>query len=121
MDQNSATFKKALAAINASGAQYRIIMPDGTHFGTLPYAEPKPERKGRRGPLKHPYGTLRTYYTPFVKDIQPNQCIEVPCGPFLIGELAGAISSYFCATLGNGKVTVARNRKKNCVEVLRIE
>lgn len=120
MDQHSTLFKRALATLDASGAQYRIIMPDGTHFGTLPYAEPKPEKAKRRS-LKHPYGTLRTYYLPFVENIKPNECIEVPGGPFLIADLAGAISSYFCTKLGNGKVTVARNNKKGVVEVLRVE
>jgi hypothetical protein len=120
MDQNSTLFKKALNIINASGAQYRIIMPDGTHFGTLPYAEPKPEKAPRRK-LKHPYGALRAHYLPFVADIKPGECIDVPCGPFTVADMQGAISSYFCAKLGNGKVTVARNRERKCVEVLRVE
>lgn len=120
MDQNSTLFKKALAALDASGAQYRIIMPDGTHFGTLPYAEPKPEKVKRRS-LKHPYGTLRSHYLPFVENIKPGECIDVPCGPFLLADLQGAISSHFCTKLGNGKVTVARNRDRKCVEVLRVE
>lgn len=120
MDHTNRLFKKALATLDAAGAQYRIIMPDGNSFGTLPYSEPKPEKAKRRS-LKHPYGALRTYYLPFVEGIKPNQCVEVPRGPFLVADLAGAISSYFCTKLGNGKVTVARNHKKGVVEVLRVE
>lgn len=119
MDQHSTIFKKALAALDAAGAQYRIIMPDGTHFGTLPYAQPQPERKRRN--LRHPYGALKAHYLPYLKDIQPGQCIDVPCGPFLPGPLMSGISAHFCHTLGNGKVTVAGNKERKCIEVLRVE
>jgi hypothetical protein len=120
MDQTSNLFKKALMTLDATGAQYRIIMPDGTHYGTLPYVEPKPEKAKRRS-LKHPYGTLRKHYLPFLENIQPGECREVPCGPFLVADLAGAISSYFCATIGNGAAVVARNNEKKLVEVLRVK
>jgi len=119
MDNNSVMLKKALATLNASGAQYRIIMPDGTHYGTLPYAEPKPERRKRQ--LRHPYGVMRAYYLPIVGDIQVDQCIDVPFGNFLPGPLSSGISAHFCHSLGKGKVTVAINRDKKCVEVLRVE
>lgn len=119
MDQSSVLFKKALAALDASGAKYRIIMPDGTHYGTLPYSEPKPEKSKRK--LRHPYGALKAHYLPYVGEIQPGQCIDVPCGPFLPGPLMSGISAHFCHVLGNGKVTVAGNKDRNCVEVLRVE
>lgn len=119
MDTNSIIFQKALAVIKASGAQYRIVMPSGEQFGDLPIAAPEPERKRRK--LRHPYGVLKAHYLPYVKDIQPGQCIDVPCGPFLPGPLMSGISAHFCHTLGNGKVMVAGNKDKKCVEVLRVE
>jgi hypothetical protein len=119
MDTNSIIFLKALAVIKASGAKFRIIMPSGEQFGDLPVAAPEPERKRRK--LRHPYGVLKAYYLPFVQDIQPGQCIDVPYGMFLPGPLMSGISAHFCHLLGNGKVMVASNKDKKCVEVLRVE
>jgi hypothetical protein len=118
MDHTSTIFQKALAVVAASGAQYRIIMPDGTHYGTLPYEQPKPERTKRK--LRHPYGALKAYYLPYVKDLQPGGFAEVPWGSFLPGPLTSAISAYFCHSIGNGKVITSINRGKKCIEVARI-
>jgi hypothetical protein len=119
MDTDSIIFKKALAVIKASGAKFRIVMPSGEQFGDLPIAAPEPERKRRK--LRHPYGVLRAYYLPFVKDIQPGQVIDVPFGNFLPGPLMSGISAHFCHSLGNGKVTTAINRDRKVIEVLRVE
>ena len=119
MDTTSIIFQKALAVIKASGAQYRIVMPSGEQFGDLPIAEPKPEKVRRK--LRHPYGALKAHYLPYVKDIQPGQCIDVPCGPFLPGPLMSGISAWGCHEWGNGKIVVATNRAKKCIEVMRVE
>lgn len=119
MDHNSVLFKKALATLDAAGAQYRIIMPDGTSMGTLQVVAAEPPKKRRK--LTHPYGTLKKHYLPFCGDIQPGQCIDVPCGPFMPLQLVSAISAHFCHVLGNGKVTVAQNKERGVIEVLRVE
>jgi hypothetical protein len=118
MDSKSSLFLKALAVIDACGAQYRIIMPDGTHHGTLPYATPQPEKKKRQ--LRHPYGALKAHYMPYVGDIQPGECRDVPWGAFLPGPLMSGISAWGCHEWGNGKVMVATNKTKKCIEVLRL-
>lgn len=119
MDHTSNIFQKALAVIKASGAQYRIVMPDGTHYGTLPYTAPQPEKKRRN--LRHPYGALKGHYFPYVKDLQPGGYVEVPWGAFLPGPLMSAISAWGCHLWGTGKIITAINRDKKCIEVMRSE
>lgn len=117
MDHNSSLFQKALATIKASGAQFRIILPDGTQYGNLEVRGPKPKKRN----LKHPYGALKAHYFPFVKDLQPGGFVEVPWGAFLPGPLMSGISAWGCHTWGNGKITVAVNRDRKCIEVLRAD
>ena len=119
MDSTSVIFQKALAVIKASGAEFRIILPSGEQFGTLAVAAPQPEKKRRK--LRHPYGALKAHYMPFVGDIKPNECRDVPWGAFLPGPLMSGISAWGCHEWGNGKIVVATNKAKKCIEVMRVE
>ena len=113
---DSGIFQKALSVIRQSGAKFRIIMPTGEQFGDLPVVT-EPERKKRK--LRHPYGALKAYYLPYLKDLEPGGYVEVPWGAFLGGPLSSAISAHGCHEWGNGQVVVSVNKTKKVVEVMR--
>jgi hypothetical protein len=114
---DSAVFKKALAVISASGAQFKIIMPGGEEFGTLVVEQ---ERKVKRRRL-HSWGALRDHIGPHLDALMPGGYAEIPAGPFELHVVSKAASSRGVAKWGNGSVVVAQNPERKVVEVLRLE
>lgn len=115
LNGESAIFKRALAALDAAGAKYKIVLPTGESFGDLELEKPK---RGRR--QIHPYGQIRDFLKPYIGELEPGGFTEVPFGPYLGHELTKRVSAYGCTKWGKGKVIVSTNKDRGVVEVLRV-
>ena len=115
----SVIFKRSLAALKASGAQYIVVMPDGTTYleGNLQLASQ--DKKGKRSKGKYSYGTLSEHYKPLIQKLQKGEMTEVPFGSFppeiLRSSLTGAINNSW----GKNSAVTAVNHTKKVIEVLR--
>ena len=79
----------------------------------------KPQRQRTRQ-SKLPYGTLVTYYLPFIKDLQPDDLVQIPVGDFDAHALQGAISAHSTKLWGKGSASCVMNTDKTLLEVWRL-
>ena len=108
----SIAIERAVALLKASGAQFAIVAADGTKFGALEVAPPKPLRR----PIKNP--GIGEYIDKFVDDMPPGASVVIPLGGFSKADLQKSASSRCCAKWGSGNVITHRNDVG--VEVLRV-
>ena len=104
---------RAIAMLNAAGADYAVIFDGETH-GNLE-VKPSPKRKPR-----YPRGATRAHYLPHLETLAPGDSAVVPVGPFDPVTLAANISAYCCHTWGVGAGMTARNDEAGTIEVLRL-
>lgn len=107
--------KSWTAVLDKWGAQYKIVMPDGTEFGTLDVVVKK--RKRTAGP--HPYGTLQAYFKPLLEDMTLGDVVVVPFDAFEGERLRSAISAWGAVCWGKGSCSTYINREEQTVEVMR--
>lgn len=111
---------KALPLLRASGAQFKIIEPDGTEHGTLVVASPVEAK--RRANL-HPRGTFSTHFKPLVEKVAVGESIVVPYVAHLQSELdKERLQASMCSHLTQiwGKQTYLTHRNGQGVELLRL-
>jgi len=109
---------KALAILQAiPDVKFLVVMPDGKEYakGNLQ------SMKGKRGPPKHPFGSARFHYKPYLADLQIGNLIEIPYEKFDVQSLRSGISAHCCTIWGKGSAITAVNRSKKCIEVLRMK
>lgn len=107
-----------LTVLNKAGAQYKIILDDGTEYGELE-VQTKKEMK-RRSPLL-PRGTLSNHYVPYVANLQAGEVVSIPLTGFEVEPLRSSLASWTHAHWGIGAATTMLNRKTNHLEVLRLK
>jgi hypothetical protein len=113
--------KRTLAALTGLKAEYIIVLPDGTKYerGSLKLQEQKADPNRRKRGAVHPIGSIKQYYWPFIKDLQPGQIVEVPFDKYGGTLLVSGISSYATRIWGKRSTMTLQNSKKQVVEVLR--
>jgi hypothetical protein len=113
----SLILKRSLAALKAAGAKYVIIMPDGTvhQQGDLEISTKK-----KRSKRLYPHGTITKHYMPYIKDLKPNQTVEIPFGQFSPNAIVSGVSSRAVVLWGKGSTVTAQDKNKKVVEVLRV-
>jgi len=79
---------------------------------------PKPTRKRVQSHL--PYGTLTSYYMPFIENMQPDDLVQVPVGEFDWHALQSSITARGGQMWGRGRVTCVTNKDKTVLEVWRL-
>lgn len=105
---------KAIRILDAIGAKYAIHI-DGEVYGTLTVAkEPKRNRP-------YPKGETRSYYLPYIENLQVGEDVAIPYSYFDPKVLASNISAFCCHKWGSFSAITARNDKEQSVEVLRIK
>lgn len=116
--------ERALAMLNASGAEYIVRMPDGAEYqrGELRLAEPKPVRekdpnKPKKG-SKYGWGTLTNYITPLLSAMNPGDVVVVPFDRFEPIDLGRAVTSTASRLWGNSSYISSRTAAG--IEVLRV-
>lgn len=115
-DIKTVALQKALAWLNASGAMYKVIMPDGAEYGTLVAKPPKPEKERKRRPMAFPKGEMIGYWMPFIKDLKNGDVAIIPKDKYDIESLRAAITSWALRNWGPDSVISAK--RGDTVEVL---
>ena len=111
---------KLINALNGAGANYKIILPDGTEYGTLetkPVKKTKP-KSSRASP--YPRGELAGYIQPFLADVPVGGVASIPYDKYPGPLLAMRCHSAAFDSWGKGNVMGTRNDKTKTVEVMRI-
>jgi hypothetical protein len=106
---------RALKSLDVLGAQYRVILPDGSSYGTL---EVMPERK--RAARSFEYGEITAYFLSQVESMQPGDCISISGDKFGPEQVRKTISAWAARHWGPGSVITSVTREANIVEVLRV-
>lgn len=93
--------EKAIALLNASGAQYKVIFADGTEYGDLEVVQKKRTRVVRLA-----YGSLHHLYRDKVDACEVGGVIQIPLDelPPLGAEpksLRSAVTAYASSKWGN--------------------
>lgn len=90
----------------------------GITEGTIDLRKAGKHKRTRQSKL--PYGTLINYYMPFIKDLQPDDLVQIPVGDFDAGGLQGAISATTSKMWGKGAASCVMSADKTMLEVWRL-
>lgn len=107
-----------LNMLDKAGAQYKIILDDGTEYGALE-VQTKKEMK-RRSPLL-PRGTLSNHYVPYVENLQAGEVVSIPLTGFDPEAIRSSLASWAHAHWGSKGATSMVNKQTNHLEVLRLK
>mgnify|MGYP003654386912 CR=1 FL=1 len=72
----TATIERAVKLLNATGAKYKVIAPDGTEYGTLVAVDPAKVRTRR--PLTLPLGSISNHVRPHIERLKVGEVAEIP-------------------------------------------
>lgn len=110
---------RMMHALSAMNCKFLVITPEGEKYGNM--REDDKPAKGKRRPLKHPFGVKAAYVRPYLETLDVGQVVEIPVegSDFTATEIVNACSSLACKLWGNGQATTAFNPKTKMVEVLR--
>lgn len=111
------TIQSAVRMLEASGAQFKVIAPNGESFGDLKIETPK---KKQMNPDRE-YGELRGYYDKFVNYNAPvGTVMQIPAHPkYKPEEIRGGLCAKLTTRWGKGTYTTAIT-KAGTVEIMRI-
>ena len=123
MDIIQKTVAQAIKLLNASKAQYIIILPSGEvhEAGGLQLATPKPVKVAKPvRNLKYPWGTMVGIYGPHL-NIEVGDVATIPCPAHVkLEDLAASTSAGAGARWGAGNSKTYANDKTKSVEILRM-
>jgi len=113
--------EKLLNVLNAMGAQYKIILSDGTSYGELEAKEPKKKKPKSPNEAGHRYrrGETLAYYMPFLEAMQPGAAEAIPFDRFHPPTLAQNVNSMAHNMWGSGNYSAVRNDALGTVDVFR--
>ena len=120
LDIQKIAIAKLIKALDGAEASYKIILPDGTEYGTL---ETKPVKvKKPKGTRASPYprGELKAYVEPFLADIAVGGVAVIPYDKYPGPLLAARCYSAGFDAWGKGNCMGTRNDKTQTVEVMRL-
>ena len=110
--------QRMIKFIAGAGCKFKIITPDGEEFGEL---EVKPVSSKTRGPLKHPYGELISFYKPQINLSAPVGSVqEIKSGKYPPLRIQSGICSLLHREWGSDNYTTCINTKTQNIEILRI-
>jgi hypothetical protein len=120
LDIQKTAIAKLIKALDGVEASYKIILPDGTEYGTL---ETKPVKKTKpKGTRASPYprGELKAYIEPFLADLAVGGVVAIPYDKYPGSLLAARCYSAGFDSWGKGNCMGSRNDKTKTVEVMRL-
>ena len=104
-------------ALERMGCLYAIVDTQGNTHGSLKVELPK---KRQMNPDRA-YGEMKAYVEVYLAGIQLDEIREVPFGKYPVEDVRSAACNYLGRIYGNGTYTSCVNRKKQCVEIMRLE
>ena len=110
--------ERAVAMLKASGSTFAIITQSGERIihGDIEIVD-KREKK-RHPKTSRPIGALVSHYRPFLKTMNPGDCVEVPFGQFAARELRSAMTAWMSVNWGSKSYICVQ--KDAGFEVLRV-
>jgi len=108
------TLLKVFSMLNACGVKYAIIDSDGKRHGNLRVEETKSRRE-----LKYPFGTLSSHFVPIVKDMKPNEAVEINCKEYDPESMRSSLAAWASKNWGNGACTTMIDRNAKSIIVIR--
>lgn len=90
----------------------------GISEGTIDLTKLGKHKRTRQSKL--PYGTLTTYFMPLIKDLQPDDLVQIKVGDFDASGLQGAISATTSKLWGKGSASCVMSADKTMLEVWRL-
>ena len=120
LDIQKIAIARLIKALDGADASYKIILPDGTEYGTL---ETKPVKvKKPKGSRASPYprGELSGYIQPFLADLAAGGVAAIPYGKYPGTLLAARCYSFAFDSWGKGNAMGSRNDKTKTVEIMRL-
>lgn len=113
--------EKLLNVLNAMGAQYKIILPDGTAYGELEVKERKQRKIVSKNEPGNRYmrGETMAYYKPFLVNLPVGDGVAIPFDRFHPPTLSQNVNSYAHSMWGSGNYSAVRNDNNKTVDVLR--
>lgn len=115
LDVRTVALNRAIQYLDSLGAQYKIILQDGSEYGKLEAAVPK----ATRAPSRYPRGFVREHCRSVMSVMQKGDVVEVPLGDFDLDSIQNGACSLASDLWGNGSVITHKKELANCVEVLR--
>jgi hypothetical protein len=110
--------ERAINTLKGLGAQYKIILQDGTEYGDL---HVKPADKPRTRAISlHPWGALKDHYMPYVKDMEPGGAGKIPFGVFEPDNLRGSLAAWCNKHWGAGASITSIDRGNKVIEIIRL-
>ena len=116
-DIQKTAIAKLIKALDGAGANYKIILPDGTEYGTLETKPVKP-KSSRASP--YPRGELAGYIAPFFADVPVGGVMAIPYDKYPGALLAPRCYSAGFDSWGKGNCMGSRNDKTKTVEIMRL-
>lgn len=111
--------KKAEKMLLSIGVKYQIRYPDGTFHGNMPLPPEKPESKPNKK-LNHPRGEMTKHILEHINfDAPIGTVISIPISVYGFDSIQSCASSLAGIKWGRGTYTSFRNKKSQCVEMLR--
>ena len=120
LDIQKTAIARLINALEGAKASYKIILPDGTEYGTLetkPVKKTKP-KSSRASP--YPRGELKAYIEPFLADLAVGSVVAIPYDKYPGSLLAARCYSAGFDLWGKGNVMGSRNDKTKTVEIMRL-
>ena len=108
--------KRLMNVLDGADAKYKIILADGTEYGTLQVDK---KRTKNRQHL-YPYGTVRRQYKSYMQNLAVGKAEIIPAGNIDVSVMASSISAFANTTWGAGSVATKVMRDINKVQVVRI-
>jgi len=111
----SKTIASAVRLLNATGAKYKVIAPDGTEYGDLVIQTEKP----RVRVTTHERGYYNDHITPFLGGVKPGDVVTIPYKAGSTPIEMRSVATAKCHQLW-GKGSYTSSVGKHGVEILRI-
>lgn len=114
------TIQRTANMMDKNGIQYKIIMPDGTEYGSLVTAPQgltnggKPRQ--RKGAI-YGHGVLADHIAPYMDNLQSGEVAVIPLNGYDVTSVASAVSGRAHNKWGNGTYTT--HRTPTAVEIMR--
>ena len=114
--QNTA-INRAIALLNAAGAKYKVIAPDGTEHGELVIAT-EPPKKPRKMNREFAWGERTAYVRAHIETMKPGDVKVIPYGPY--GKTVMQITSSTAHDMWGVGAHIVSSAKDG-VELLRVQ
>ena len=112
------TIARAVEMLNAAGAQFKVISPDGTEFGKLEVA---PEKKKS---FRFAHGEIKAIYVDILEPLKVGEVATIKnpdTNKYDVEDIRGSAASWAGKHWGLDSHTSTIDRTFNTVEILRVK